>query len=109
MIYDNISFIFYLGFFPSAVFLILASYAACDQIALSVTYMVLATASLSFNAGGFSVNHLDIGPRFSGILMGITNTAGTIAGCITPSVTGYFTNNHVRIYRFFVFSAIIIS
>ena len=27
--------------------------------------------------------------------MGIANTAGTVAGCITPSVTGYFTNGNV--------------
>ena len=71
--------------------------------------MVLATAFLSFNAGGFAVNHLDIGPRFCGILMGITNTAGTIAGCITPSVTGYFTNNHVRINNCFVFFSFIMA
>ena len=34
-------------------------------------------------------------PRYAGIIMGIANTAGTVAGCITPSVTGYFTNGSV--------------
>ena len=92
-------FFFYLGFFPSIIWLILASYTLCDKVGLSVIYMTLVLAFLSFNdGGGFWVNHMDIGPRYSGILMGITNTAGTVAGCISPLVTGYFTNNNVRIY-----------
>ena len=44
------------------------------------------------------MNELDIAPRFGGILKGIANSAATLAGCITPSVTGYFTNNEVRVY-----------
>jgi len=82
-----------LAYFPTGAFLIAASYAGCDQKAFSVACMVLATAFLSFNAASYSVNHLDIGPRFSGILMGITNTFATIPGFVTPAVTGYFTNN----------------
>ncbi len=42
----------------------------------------------SFGMGGHSVNHLDIGPRHAGTLMGITNTAGTIPGIIGVYVTG---------------------
>ncbi|XP_057309380.1 sialin-like [Hydractinia symbiolongicarpus] len=83
-----------LGYYPTSIFLILASYAGCDEIGLSVTYMVLATACLSFNCGGYMVNHLDISPRYSGILMGVSNLMGTVAGCVTPSVTGFFTNDH---------------
>ncbi len=30
--------------------------------------------------GGFSVNHMDIAPRYAGVVMGISNTAGTLAG-----------------------------
>ena len=32
--------------------------------------------------GGQGVNHMDIGPRHAGTLMGITNTAGTIPGIV---------------------------
>lgn len=85
----------FLGFYPTAAFLILATYADCDQRALSVGYMVLVMVFLLINNVGFMVNHLDISPRFSGVLMGITNFAGTVAGCIAPSVTGYFTNDNV--------------
>lgn len=38
--------------------------------------------------GGHSVNHMDIGPRHAGTLMGITNTAGTIPGIVGVYVTG---------------------
>lgn len=35
---------------------------------------------LGFSRGGFSVNHMDIAPKYAGPLMGISNTAGTLAG-----------------------------
>ena len=37
-----------------------------------------------FSRGGFSVNHMDIAPKYAGPLMGISNTAGTLAGI--PSI-----------------------
>jgi ACS family sodium-dependent inorganic phosphate cotransporter len=38
--------------------------------------------------GGFNVNHMDIGPKYAGSLMGITNTAGTIPGIIGVYISG---------------------
>ena len=35
---------------------------------------------------GVGVNQIDIAPRFAGVLMGITNTAGTIPGIIAPII-----------------------
>ena len=32
------------------------------------------------------INHIDIAPRFAGLLMGITNTAGNIPGIIAPTI-----------------------
>jgi MFS family permease len=40
------------------------------------------------SAAGFLVNHLDIGPRYAGVLMGLTNTIGTIPGILAPIITG---------------------
>ena len=39
--------------------------------------------------GGFSVNHMDIAPKYAGVLMGISNTAGTLAGVIGVAVSGW--------------------
>lgn len=38
--------------------------------------------------GGYAVNHMDIGPRYAGSLMGISNTAGTIPGIVGVYVSG---------------------
>lgn len=39
-----------------------------------------------FSRGGFSVNHMDIAPKYAGPLMGISNTAGTLAGSLIEVV-----------------------
>ena len=39
-------------------------------------------------AGGFGVNHLDIAPKGAGVIMGLSNTAGTIPGIIGVYVSG---------------------
>ena len=39
--------------------------------------------------GGHSVNHMDIGPRYAGTLMGITNTFATLPGIVAVYATGY--------------------
>jgi hypothetical protein len=43
------------------------------------------------NQSGFMVNHLDIAPQYAGVLMGITNTFGTIPGFFAPAVTDSIT------------------
>ncbi|CAH0769333.1 unnamed protein product [Bemisia tabaci] len=42
---------------------------------------------------GIGVNHLDIAPPYAGVLMGISNTIGTLAGIITPSLSGYLVHS----------------
>jgi len=42
------------------------------------TTLVMGTLGLS--RGGFSVNHMDIAPKYAGIVMGVSNTAGAAAG-----------------------------
>ena len=44
--------------------------------------------ALGFSRGGFSVNHMDIAPSYAGVVMGISNSAGTLSGVIGVSVTG---------------------
>jgi ACS family sodium-dependent inorganic phosphate cotransporter len=53
--------------------------------------VALATASLGGTAmgtGGFAVNHLDVAPRYAGILMGLSNTFATLPGIIGVAATG---------------------
>ncbi|RXG58285.1 putative inorganic phosphate cotransporter [Armadillidium vulgare] len=43
---------------------------------------------------GYMCSHIDISPRFSAPLMGITNTLGTIPGFVTPVVVGAIINDN---------------
>lgn len=74
------------GFATSAVALVLT------PMMKSITGVVLC-ASLTLGAcalarAGFAVNHMDIAPRYAGIVMGVSNTAGTIAGVVGVAATG---------------------
>lgn len=48
----------------------------------------LALGFLALGRAGFAVNHMDIAPRYAGIVMGVSNTAGTLAGIIGVDLTG---------------------
>ena len=62
------------------------SYVGCEDTTLAVLLFSLALGTSNFNAASFNVNHLDIAPRYAGVLMGITNAAGTIPGIVGPFV-----------------------
>ncbi|OVA00240.1 Major facilitator superfamily [Macleaya cordata] len=43
---------------------------------------------LALGRAGFAVNHMDVAPRYAGVVMGISNTAGTLAGIVGVGLTG---------------------
>jgi ACS family sodium-dependent inorganic phosphate cotransporter len=58
----------------------------------AVHAVMLATAAIgstSIGLGGWGVNHLDVAPRYAGILMGISNTFATLPGIIGVAATGF--------------------
>jgi len=58
----------------------------------AVQAVILATCSLGGGAlgmSGFGVNHLDVGPRYAGILMGISNTFATLPGIVGVAAVGF--------------------
>ena len=62
---------------------------AARTVTQGLVVLTLCLGACGLARGGFSVNHMDIAPRYAGILMGISNTAGTISGIIGVSATGY--------------------
>ncbi|KIY99056.1 hypothetical protein MNEG_8907 [Monoraphidium neglectum] len=53
--------------------------------------VLLSTATLGalgFSRGGFSVNHMDIAPKYAGIVMGLSNTAGAWQGQEASNAAG---------------------
>ena len=75
--------------------MVATSYVGCQSTSLAVVLFSLALGTSNINAASFNVNHLDIAPRYAGVLMGITNSAGTIPGIIGPYVVGILTDNQV--------------
>ena len=76
-----------LSFAGSALCLLLLSATTSQWLAL--LYITLGLGAVALSAAGFLVNHLDIGPRYAGVLMGIANTVGTVPGILAPIVTGF--------------------
>lgn len=66
------------GFWGAAVALLLMVSAKGVPMGVAATTLALGFCGLS--RGGFSVNHMDIAPKYAGVVMGISNTAGTLAG-----------------------------
>jgi MFS transporter, ACS family, solute carrier family 17 (sodium-dependent inorganic phosphate cotransporter), other len=76
-----------LCFMGSAICLLLLSATASPGLAL--LYLTVGLGAVATSAAGFLVNHLDIGPRYAGVLMGLTNTIGTLPGILAPAITGF--------------------
>lgn len=70
-----------------ALFLLLISTVSSAEGAIALMACVMGLAA--FAMGGFGVNHLDVAPRYAGVLMGISNTAGTLPGIVGVVATGY--------------------
>ncbi len=75
------------GLAGSSACLLLAS--GAESGLASVLLMCGALGALGFTWSGFLPNHLDIAPRYADVLMGITNTAGTIPGIFAVAITGW--------------------
>ncbi|XP_065843595.1 sialin-like [Oscarella lobularis] len=78
-----------LGQFLPAVFLVAICYTTNRTII--IVCLCLSVGIGGMQMSGSSVNHLDIAPRYAGLLMGISNGAGTIPGIIAPYVAGAMT------------------
>lgn len=76
---------------PPSIMLIVIAYIGCDRV---TTTVLLALSIVS--CGAIFVGHLcnqnDLAPNYAGILMGITNTPGTISAFVVPALVGALTS-----------------
>lgn len=79
-------YIMYTAFGGSALFLYLGANA--DSGEMAVLWISLAVSFLSMNFSPFWSLPIDLGPKNAGLIAGIMNTFGTIAGIIAPIATG---------------------
>ncbi len=67
----------------------------------AVALMCGALGALGLTWAGYAPNHLEIAPRHADILMGITNTAGTLPGIIGVAIAGWLldtTGSYVSVF-----------
>ncbi|OIT07332.1 PREDICTED: ascorbate transporter, chloroplastic [Nicotiana attenuata] len=76
-----------IGFLGPAFFLSQLSHVRTP--ALAVLCMACSQGSDAFSQSGLYSNHQDIGPRYAGVLLGLSNTAGVLAGVFGTAATGY--------------------
>lgn len=76
-----------IGFLGPAFFLTQLSH--IDSPAMAVLCMACSQGADAFSQSGLYSNHQDIAPRYSGVLLGLSNTAGVLAGVVGTAATGY--------------------
>ncbi|CAC5356926.1 SLC17A5 [Mytilus coruscus] len=85
-----------IAFLGSGAFLVATGFASCDQRNMAVAFLSLAVMFTGFNRAGYVVNHVDFGPKYAGVLFGITNTFATVPGMVAPIVAGALTPNDTQ-------------
>lgn len=80
-----------IGFLGPAFFLTQLSHVRSP--AMAVLCMTCSQGCDAFSQSGLYSNHQDIGPRYAGVLLGLSNTAGVLAGVFGTAVTGYILQN----------------
>lgn len=76
-----------IGFLGPAFFL--SQLSGVTTVPAAVLCMMGAQGCDAFSQSGLYSNHQDIGPRYAGVLLGLSNTAGVLAGVLGSLATGY--------------------
>ncbi|XP_067658407.1 sialin-like [Haliotis asinina] len=85
-----------IGSIIPASLLIAVSYLTTDQRMVAVGLLTLTMTVNSTTIASFRVNHLDIAPRYSGQIMGFTQTFAIVGGIVSPLVTAAITIDGTR-------------
>lgn len=82
------------AFLSQTVFMVLA--AQLNSATGIIACITVAVGLGGFCWSGFGVNHLDLAPQHAGVLMGITNTLGTVPGMLSPVITGFVVQHKTK-------------
>lgn len=85
-----------IGQYGPAVCLAIASYTGCNR-PLTVALLTIGVGLNGAIYSGFKINHLDLTPRFAGILMSLTNCTANLAGLLAPITAGILVEGKVYI------------
>ena len=95
-----------IGFFGAGVLIYLIPYQTSVEITLIL--LCLINFCIGMAAGGFGVNHADIGPNYTGNLFGIAGSIGMIAAVISPLAVGFILENTNSWFLIFNISTIVL-
>lgn len=84
---NEIDYILCTGSIPPAIFLIVIMYIGCNRVIVTIL-LVLSIIICGAIFVGHLCNQNDLAPNYAGILMGITNTPGTISAFVLPALVG---------------------
>ena len=87
---------FLTGAVASGFLVLIAGYSLNVTIVVICMSIAGMTTSLAYPA--YTVNMLDIAPRYSSIIMGVCNTVGTTAGFVSPAIVGFITQDKVGVF-----------
>ena len=87
---------FCIGFSGIVIFSLLCGFYGTTPLR-AITFLTLAAGFESLNSAGFYINHLDIAPQYSAILIGISSTVAALPGFVAISAAKALTHE-VRIY-----------
>lgn len=93
-----------IGCLPVIGFLVAIMLIGCNQT-VSVILLVLSIITSAAIFLGHLTNQNDLAPNYAGILMGITNTPGTISAFALPTLVGVMVKDGVRFLFFLYFIA----
>lgn len=82
--------------------LIVIAYIGCERT-VSTVLLILSIVISGAIFVGHLTNQNDLAPNYAGILMGITNTPGTISAFVLPALVGALTEGGVRILFIYLF------
>ena len=95
-----------IGFFGAGVLIYLIPYQTSVEITLIL--LCLINFCIGMAAGGFGVNHADIGPKYTGNLFGIAGSIGMIAAVFSPLAAGFILENTNSWFLIFNISTIVL-
>lgn len=87
-----------LGHLIPALALLILGYLPEEATMGSVVMLIIAVGMSSAALSGFQINHIDISPNFSGVLMGIANGLSGLFAICTPLVVHVVVTDEVSFF-----------
>lgn len=81
----------------SAIFIVAASYAACDRLLL-LTFFAISVTLRGCLYSSLNVNPMDISPNHSGAIASVANGISAAVGFLVPYIIGVLTPNVSQLY-----------